>query len=50
MSKKVIRVKAGKTWETIKECANEINVHKSQVRRLIIQNKPINGELFSFVN
>jgi group I intron endonuclease len=50
MSKKVIRVKDGKTWETIKECANEINVHKSQVRRLIIQNKPINGELFSFVN
>ena len=50
MSKKVIRISDGKIWGTIIECANEINVYKSQVRRLIIQNKPINGELFTFVN
>jgi group I intron endonuclease len=50
MSKKVIRVSDGKTWGTIIECANEINVHKSKVRRYIIQNKPINGDLFTFVN
>lgn len=50
MSKKVIRVSDGKTWETIVDCADDINVHKSRVRRYIIQNKPINGELFVFVN
>lgn len=49
MSKKVIRVNDGKTWETIIECANEINVHKSKVRRYIIQNKPINNERYLFV-
>lgn len=50
MSKKVIRVSDGKTWGTIVECAKEINENKSKVRRYIIQNKSINGELFVFVN
>ena len=49
MSKKVIRVSDGKIWETINECAIEINEHKSKVRRYIIQNKPINDVLYMYV-
>jgi len=49
MSKKIIRVSDGKTWESIVECANEINVHKSKVRRYIAQNKQINNERYLFV-
>lgn len=48
MSKKVIRISDGKTWETIIDCATEINVNKSKVRRYIMQNKPINNDLYVF--
>jgi hypothetical protein len=50
MSRKIIRISDGKSWETIVECAEEINVHKSKVRRYIIQKKSINNELYVFVN
>jgi group I intron endonuclease len=50
MSKKVIRVCDGKSWETIVECANDIKLHKAMVRRYIMENKPINGEMYVFSN
>jgi group I intron endonuclease len=50
MSKKVIRVSDGKTWDSIVECAYDINLNKSKVRRYIIQKKPINGQMYEFVN
>jgi group I intron endonuclease len=49
MSRKVIRVEDNITWNTIKECSEEIGVNKSTVCRYIHQSKPINDKLYKFL-
>jgi group I intron endonuclease len=49
MSKKVLRVSDKKTWGTIKECSEEIGIHKSTVRRYIHQSKLIQNDQYIFL-
>lgn len=48
MSIQVIRLSDNKTWDTIKECSEEINMNKGTLRWKLYHHQKINGEEYVF--